>query len=71
MPNLHLTKLNIGALIANGVLKDNDTEATAPVALVDHEIEIDFAELTNYGSDTSIECPRGVTSFAFEIISPF
>ena len=52
-------KLNIGALIANGVLKDNDTEATAPVALVDHEIEIDFAALTNYGSDTSIECPRG------------
>ena len=52
-------KLDIGALIKNGVLEDNEKQATTPTALEKHEIEIDFAALTNYGSDTSIECPRG------------
>lgn len=52
--------LDIGALITKGVLENGGPKVDpAPTALRDHKIEIDFAELTNYGSDTSIECPRG------------
>lgn len=51
--------IDIEKLIENGKLKNNETAAKAPTSLKGQKIEIDFSQMTNYGSASNIECPRG------------
>ncbi len=52
--------IDIEALVKNGVLKDGEPKITdAPLSLRGQKIEIDFAQMTNYGSKSNLECPRG------------
>lgn len=48
-------------LIPNGVTEDGEaiTEEKIPLSLRGQEIEVDFAQMTNYGSKSNLECPRG------------
>ncbi len=52
--------IDIEALIKKGVLEDGEPLITdAPLSLRGQKIEIDFAQMTNYGSKSNLECPRG------------
>jgi len=53
--------LDLADLITNGVNEDGEpvTDKDVPTALVDHTIKIDYSQLTNYGSASSVDSDRG------------